>query len=108
MQLVSMKMSKEEAKEYSGGASLAKDVPEYPYGLRLDLDDDALEKLGITGLPEVGKSLQMLAIVEVCNVSSYKSFDGENEKRVCFQITDMGLGSVPSDKETSEKLYNGG
>ena len=48
MSLVNMKMSAEETKEYSG---VEMEAPQYPYGLSIDLDDGALEKLGITALP---------------------------------------------------------
>ena len=54
MAMVNMKMSATEAKEYGGEATMASDAPEYPYGLCIRLDDDALEKLGITALPAIG------------------------------------------------------
>ena len=59
MQLVSMQLTEAEAKEESGiaPATSESDLPRYPYGLCLDLDDEALQKLGITDMPAVGSTM---------------------------------------------------
>lgn len=107
MKLVNMKMSEEEAAEYSAG-TLSADAPKYPYGLRLDLDDDALEKLQLLkDLPDVGDSFMIQAKVSVVTVSQRETMEGDNEASVCLQITDMGC-EFSSSEETSDpqtKLY---
>src|ERR1700744_2120113 len=95
MALVSMKLSPAEAKEESGDyamgvASDPADQPAYPYGLTLDLDDETLAKLGITTLPQVGATMQLMALVEVSSVRESQN-QGGSTKGVCLQVTDMSL-----------------
>lgn len=111
MALVSMKMSPEEAKEY--GAIDMGEAPQYPYGLSIDLDDDALEKLGITALPKVGSEMMITAKCVVKSVSSNQMQGGDAESRVCLQITDMDVGQTENaqNDNRASKLYgntNGG
>jgi len=97
-QLVSMKLSVEEAKaETMLGSSSDDDLPKYPYGLSICLDDDALEKLGITELPAVGSTMQLVATVEVQSVSQYENQKGA-DNNLNLQITDMAL-SVPTKRD---------
>lgn len=107
MALVSMKMSREEAKEISQPSMM--DAPEYPYGLCLDLDDDALEKLGITVLPKVGTEMLINAKVVVKSVSSYDTQGGEAEARVSLQVTDMEIASNQTERNNGAAtlLYGG-
>lgn len=100
--MTNMKLSKEQAKEYAV-PSLSKDAPQYPYGLRLDLDSEALKKLGMTELPEIGQPMELRAKVEVCSTSENKSMDGTEYKSVCLQITDMELSKEPTNK--AKELY---
>lgn len=88
--LVSMKQSKKEKKasEPCCGTSSSED---YPYGLRLDLNDETLEKLGIDDLPAVGDDLDLDAEVQVRSVSE-NQYEGEDRRRsVTLQITKMKL-----------------
>jgi len=103
MSLVNMKLSPSEEKKYSD--SLAVDRPQYPYGLRIDLSNEAIEKLGLAALPQVGQYMTLTARVEVCCVSQYDSKDspGGASKSVGLQITDMALG--PDTKEKSSDEY---
>lgn len=110
MQLVSMQLTEQEAKEESCIASPSEsDLPRYPYGLCLDLDDEALAKLGITDLPAVGTTMQLVAHVRVTRISQYENQEG---KDACLglQITDMGLDSdtappARSDAQIASSLY---
>jgi len=104
MSLVSMKMSAEETKEYSG---VEMEAPQYPYGLSIDLDDGALEKLGITALPKVGAEMMVTAKCVVKSVSSNQMQGGDAESRVCLQITDMDVGQTENaqNDNRASKLY---
>lgn len=104
MSLVSMKMSAEESKEYG---ALEYEAPQYPYGLSIDLDDDALEKLGITALPKVGAEMMVTAKCVVKSVSSNQMQGGDAESRVCLQITDMEIGQTENaqNNDRASKLY---
>lgn len=104
MALVSMKMSREEAKEYNT-IETSDDGPRYPYGLRIDLNDDSLEKLGITALPKVGTEMTITAKVMVTSVSAYDSQGGEAEQSVGLQITDMEIGAGKTQSDAATSLY---
>lgn len=100
MDLVSMKRSPAEAKE---AATPADTAPEYPYGLRLRLEDEELQKLGLTTLPDVGTSLVLTARVEVCGTSAYDSESGKH-RSVELQLTDLAL--APEQRPANaEALY---
>lgn len=98
MKLVSMKLNPAKAQKPEQ-AFYNEDPPEYGYGLRIDLDEDALQKLGIKELPDVESIMNLEAMVEVCSVSSFDSKDGE-KRSICLQITDMALS--PPQAETTE------
>ena len=88
----SMKIVKKDAR----GEEVVSESP-YPYGLSLNLENDALDKLEIKTLPEVGAVMFLQAKVAVTSVSEYKSQDNKEPRRsVSLQITDMELAS---DKE---------
>ena len=67
--------------------------PQYPYGLRLHLDEETLKKLALEKLPEIGGKLMLQARVEVCEVSEHKSVYGMN-RSLGLQITDLGLSAA--------------
>ena len=111
MKLVNMAMSKEKAAEQSPSTLAEPEMPRYAYGLRIELDDDALEKLGITGLPKVGTEMMITANVCVCAIGSSDSQEGDAESHVSLQITDMALGDEdePKGKRSPAKaLYGAG
>lgn len=75
----------------------------YPYGLCIHLDDDTLQKLGITTPPAVGSSMLLQAQVMIIGANSEVMNDGEVEGRMTLQITDMEL-SAPA-KSASNVLW---
>lgn len=105
MAQVDMTMSAEEAKEYTQPSET--DAPKYPWGLKITLDDDALEKLGITSLPAVGSKMTISATCEVCSTSAYSDQAGEPETSMSLQITAMELGAAQSSQDQATLLYGG-
>lgn len=65
------------------------DAPAYPYGLTLCLNSESLEKLGITTLPPIGARLRISAVATVTSISQNQEADGDEEKRIELQVTDM-------------------
>lgn len=65
------------------------DEPAYPYGLTLRLNDETLTKLGIKELPKVGTKVRIVAMAEVQSVGQYKERDGDQQRHVELQVTDM-------------------
>lgn len=90
--LVSMKLSKKDADAKMEPSSVAMQGPAYPYGLSLTLDDDALEKLGLTMKDfTVGASMTLIAKVDVTAVSS-SEYKGEDARQsISLQITALCL-----------------
>jgi hypothetical protein len=100
--MVNMKMTAEEAKEYTGAPISAGDAPAYPYGLCICLNDDSLKKLGFDDPPPVGTQMRVTAMVTVTSTGVNQQQDGDKEARCELQITDMELtGGAPD----ATKLY---
>lgn len=93
MDLKSMKVEhKEMDKEEKTCAALyGEGRPEYPWGLMLRCDEETIKKLGLGSLPDVGSSLDLIAKVKVCSVSSNETEKGAM-RHIELQITDMALG----------------
>lgn len=103
--LVSMKLDKAEQKKMMEPSLAEGDRPLYPWGLGLNLDDDALNKLGIDKLPDVGESYMLVAMVDVTSVNSNES-EGGKSRGVGLQITEMCLeGEAKNVKSVSDALY---
>lgn len=108
--MTNLAMSKEEAKaeygEISTGSS-DENLPRYPYGLSLHLDDEVLAKLGIKDLPKVGSTMQAQITITITGTSqraTQSSKKGE-EMRTCvdMQITDMDIADT--GKKPADVLY---
>lgn len=103
--MISMKLTAAEAKADTMLGSTDDDLPQYPYGLSICLDDDILAKLGITELPPVGTVMQLTALVEVCSISQYENQDGA-DKSMNLQITDMELANGNgAPKPIANRIY---
>lgn len=63
---------------------------EYPCGLCLYLDSDALKKLGLGALPAIGAELTLEAKVKVTSRSENEDDDGVRQS-LTLQITSLGL-----------------
>jgi hypothetical protein len=100
--MISMKLTPAEAKQEAGIAPMDAEQPAYPYGLTICLDDEALAKLGITSMPDVGTPFTLTARVEVCSTSQYQNQDGA-DRNLSLQITDMELGPPPSTQTPEER-----
>lgn len=87
MNLVSMKMEGEEQ-------CMPCPPTAYPYGLRLCLNDDQCEALGITGPISAGTKLRVEALTVVVRCSEEMEADGDDKGSDIYldlQVTDMAL-----------------
>ena len=74
---------------------------EYPYGLRIRLDNDTLKKLGITELPAIDSEHKLMALVCVVALSMNESAgEGEPYRSVELQIEQLAL--MPAKEEDDE------
>ena len=106
MELKSMKCEPGE-NEMPKPMMMGQDGPEYPYGLRLDLNSHVLKKLGMGELPPVGSIMKLEATVEVCCASMHDRKGGEPEMSIGLQITELAL-EKGSDKSQNpeDKFYS--
>jgi hypothetical protein len=102
IKLVSMQLSPQQSDDYAVPSSLD-DAPQFPWGLCLTLNDDALAKLGIP-LPNVSSTFTLVAKVEVVRAAATKKQDGA-ELSADLQITDMRLIDPNNAPDKAEKLW---
>lgn len=107
LSLVNVKLDRKELTERAEPSKV--DQPVYPYGLRVQLDEDTIDKLGIRTLPEVGEPLILVARVNVISVSENQHVEGKDGKphrhrNVELQITDLALG--PNEDEKKPKAQD--
>lgn len=78
-------------------------LPEYPWGLRLSLDDAAMKKLGLSieGLP-VGAIVHLQCLARVTSVSQDARQDGSTPCRAELQIEQMACESEDEEDEEAE------
>ncbi|EPL6453040.1 capsid staple protein [Providencia hangzhouensis] len=102
MKMVNLKTSTETF-ENANGVKETRD--EYPYGLTLYLDNETLEKLGVS-IPDVGESIELSGIAKVKSKSTNER-EGKKSMSVDLQITDLALGSGDT-KSAADVLFDGG
>lgn len=90
MALKSLKLPKTKRNEVGSIPVDSYEREEYPYGTRIDLQDESLDALGIKELPEVGSTMMI-----ECKVKVIGARQSANEKKTTrtleLQITDMDL-----------------
>lgn len=100
--MISLKLSKKDSEENVEVAAPVGSVGNrYPWGARLQLEQDTLDKLGINKLPAVGDKLMIEAKCEVISVRQ-----SEDGKSMELQITDMDLEN-DGDEVTEGELTRG-
>lgn len=104
MELKSMKLPPSEKEPEPETAIAPRE--DYPWGLRLHLDAQQLEQLGIKDLPDVGLEVQLVAKAKVTSVNMGAS-EGTKKvhKSVSLQITDLGLDTEKPRKKTESVFY---
>jgi len=91
MKLTSMELSKKEKKEQNvPSVANSSSGPDYPYGLTIELEDNALEKLGIKKLPATGGTVTIEAKATVRS-TSVRAEDGKERRSMSLQITDLSI-----------------
>lgn len=93
----------EAEKRWKDGPAATSD---YPYGLCINLGKDELEKLGLSDLPKVGETMQMMCMVKVTSVrQSASEQQNEDTKNVDLQITEMAVMPAVDKTAAADKLY---
>lgn len=108
MKLANMKLEPRKPEDEKAANTLISDQPAYPWGLQLRLDNEQLEKLGITALPAAGVTMTLTAKVEVTSAGMRDSQGGGEQKNLELQITDMALVGERTEHDVATKLYTAG
>lgn len=103
--MTSMKMTAKEAKEYASPSTAVADAPQFPYGLRVELNNDSLDKLAMKDMPKIGDRFTMTCTVEACGCASYTERDGDENRSLSLQITDMALVPMAAKKSAADAIY---
>lgn len=109
--LVNMKIDPKAREAKYAEQTVAADVPTYPYGLNINLEEEALEKLGLEKLPKVDTEMVLYAKVVVTSASSNEHTaggDGKTHKHrsVGLQITDLCLEAGGSKRKDADVLFS--
>lgn len=97
--MISLKLTKKESKALEKEMSIGPSKDEYPWGTRIELEKDTLEKLGIKELPKIGTKMMIEAKVVVVATRQSTRRDGDS-RTLELQITDMDMES--DEDEVSE------
>lgn len=96
--LVSMELSDEQKLDTATPIPVkSEDMPQYPYGLRICLSQDELEKLDLEADCEVGDVIDLRAFARVTSVSKNQMSDGSQQCRVELQIEQLAVENESSE-----------
>ena len=107
--LIDMKLTAESKPEEKTLLSAEADRPEYPYGLRISLEDESLTKLGISELPTIDAEFTLEALACVISVSRNYIQDPSMQRRSLeLQIKTLQLTPAKEQSEAShaQQLYS--
>lgn len=103
MTLTNMKLPKKNNSAMAEPVEMERE--KYPYGLEISLNEESITKLGIEGLPDVGKKVMISARADVVLVRQSEEMNGKKNRRIEFQITDIEFEEEKEKKVASKELY---
>lgn len=104
MGMISLKLAKSK-KNTSPEVAIDSSREDYPWGTRIDLNKETLDKLGIKTLPAVGSELVIECKVKVIAVRESAS-ERDTSRSIELQITDMDL-ELDEDEAGEGELTRG-
>lgn len=100
--MIDMAKTPEEIEEDSSPV-LTGEQEKYPYGLRIYLTHDELEKLGVDYSDwEIGETFHLFAFAKVTSISKNSTVDGEN-CNISLQITHLAGESEDAENQEYEE-----
>lgn len=94
--LTDMKLPKRKKNSHAEVACDSPDEPRYPYGLEINLDNDALDRLGLE-LPEAGERFIVLGVGPVTQVRQSDNKRGK-DRSLTIQLQKIEVGPVATGK----------
>lgn len=101
--MVDMKMSKTQAEKSAPTAAMAPEREQYPWGLRISIDHEGMQKLGME-MPKAGEKMTLHAEVEVVDTHESSTADGGKNASCGMQICCMSL-EAGDEGGMSDRLY---
>lgn len=105
MKMADMKMSKKSAKETMAGGSPVSEGEEYPYGLRITLDEDQVKKIPNVMDYNPDTVVHIMAIGKVIKSESIDTSGGKSRRSVSIQITELGCERKKKHEEMTDEEY---
>jgi hypothetical protein len=108
MKTVVMRRSDREKKDAAEhfGVPVTPEPEDYPYGLRITLDDGSLKKLGIKQIPKPGDKFRLEAVAHVLE-SAQRTTEKDSDRRVELILHELGAepaGGLGDDEEKGKTL----
>jgi hypothetical protein len=100
--MADMRISEAEKKEMSVESAL--DKPNYPYGLRIHIDSESYEKLGLKDC-QVGEKVMLAGMGMIMSVNAEEMNGDEKEYSVSIQITELDVKKEKSEKSAESVIY---
>lgn len=92
-----------------GAEPMESDAPEYPWDLRITLDSETLDKLGMTEMPGIDQEFKVTALCCVVSVSQHEGQGESKHRTVELQIEQMELAKASEEsgegKSPADRLY---
>lgn len=105
MKMMDMKISKEQAKKMSSPAVVSGKTDEFPYGLRISLDNETLKKLEHIASLNIGDEVQIMAVGCVVSKDSRETQDGKEDRSMSIQIKKLGCEMEDDSKMDDSNWY---
>jgi len=110
MDLVDVKRTKAdkeaERKRWEGESAVA-EMDDYPYGLTLHLDDQTMEKLGLSGTDfDTGEPVKLVAEA-VITEDRINTINGKTRRSMSIQLRKMALTQDGEKEDVATTLYGG-
>lgn len=81
------------------------DSEDYPYGLRVRLDHEMLQKLGVTSLPKVGSKMHLHAKAHVKSVEESSHEGGNQRRHIELELRHMAVEAT--NRADNEEVHEG-
>lgn len=103
--LKSMLITSQEKRE--GSLLSVEDKPSFPYGLKIEIDEDTAKKLGLTTMPSVGDFMNVIGRAEVVSVRKEENVGDDHGFSFSLQIQDLDVSQESLEKKASDVMYGG-
>jgi len=99
---VSTEMSDDQKLDFGFPTMLGKDIPDYPPGMKIEMDENLLEKLDLGHDCEPGDYLHLRCFAVVTGVHREQK-NGKDEVKVCLTLEKISAESEDDEAEDADE-----